>query len=212
MPQLITSITGELKRVLEEEVRLTIGPMEYQVMVPDLVRRAVQQSIGQTVSFHTIQYLEGNPARGGRMVPRLMGFLSELQIEFFELFCTVDGVGFRTALKAFVRPVRDMAQMIQDKDTKMLATLPGISSNLAERVVAKLRTKMTKFSLLIEKLSPASADGVEQNVIEEAFLALLSMGHSEADARNEIDKVLQSGEKFTEPQEIVKQVYLKKGT
>ena len=36
----------------------------------------------------------------GRMVPRLIGFASEAELEFFDLFCTVDKVGTRKAIKA----------------------------------------------------------------------------------------------------------------
>ena len=38
---MITKITGVLNRVLEEEVRIQVGPLEYQVMVPEFVRRSV---------------------------------------------------------------------------------------------------------------------------------------------------------------------------
>ena len=62
---------------------------------------------------------------GGRMTPRLVGFLSAIDREFFEIFCSVDGVGVRKALRAMVRPVRELARTIQDQDVKMLATYPG---------------------------------------------------------------------------------------
>src|SRR5690242_20715352 len=85
---MITKITGVVNRVLEEEVRLQVGPLEYQILVPDFVRRQIQLSAGQELTLHTSQYLEGNPMQG-RMVPRLIGFLTEAELEFFELFCTV---------------------------------------------------------------------------------------------------------------------------
>ena len=40
--RMITKITGVLNRVLDEEVRLQVGPLEYQVLVPEFVRRQVQ--------------------------------------------------------------------------------------------------------------------------------------------------------------------------
>ena len=60
-----------------------------------------------------------------RMTPRLVGFLSAIDREFFEIFCSVDGVGVRKALRAMVRPVRELARTIQDQDVKLLATYPG---------------------------------------------------------------------------------------
>jgi len=39
---MITRMTGVLNRVLDEEVRLQVGALEYQVLVPEFVRRQVQ--------------------------------------------------------------------------------------------------------------------------------------------------------------------------
>ena len=100
---MITKITGIVNRVLDEEIRLQVGPLEYQVLVPEFVRRILQSKHGQEITLHTSHYLEGNPAHG-RMVPRLIGFLAEAEQEFFDLFCTVDKVGVRKAMKALVRP------------------------------------------------------------------------------------------------------------
>src|SRR5215475_14089518 len=109
---MITKITGVLNRVLDEEARIQIGGLEYQVLVPEFVRRQIQGQLGQSITLHTIEYFDGNPMQG-RVVPRLVGFLHEAELEFFDLFCTVDKVGTRKALKALVRPVRDVANAIQ---------------------------------------------------------------------------------------------------
>src|SRR6266436_755241 len=102
---MITKITGVLNRVLDEEVRLQVGALEYQVLVPEFVRRQIQMRTSQDLTLHTSEYLDGNPMQG-KVVPRLIGFTSEAELEFFELFCTVDKVGVRKAIKALVRPVR----------------------------------------------------------------------------------------------------------
>src|SRR5438093_3932783 len=102
---MITKITGRLTRVLDDEVRLQVGALEYQVLVPEFVRRRVQARVGQELTLHTSEYLDGNPMQG-RVVPRLIGFLSDAELDFFELFCTVDKVGTRKAMKALIRPLR----------------------------------------------------------------------------------------------------------
>src|SRR5215475_307305 len=144
---MITKITGVLNRVLDEEVRLQVGPLEYQVLVPEFVRRQVQGHVGQDLTLHTSQYLDGNPMQG-RVVPRLIGFTSEPELEFFELFCTVDKVGVRKALKALVRPVREIADAIQRQDAKWLTSLPGVGAATAEQIIATLKRKVTKFALM----------------------------------------------------------------
>src|SRR5260370_42600493 len=108
---MITKITGVLNRVLDEEVRLQVGPLEHQVLVPEFVRRNIQGRVGQELTLNTNEYLEGNPMQG-RAVPRLNGFLNEAEREFFELFCVLDKLGAGKALQAPSRGIQDMAAAI----------------------------------------------------------------------------------------------------
>ena len=116
---MITKITGQLV-ALQEATTLTlnVGAFEYEVLIPEFTRRQLQgQTAASEISLHTIEYLEGNPMQG-RMTPRLIGFLSEVEREFFELFCSVDGVGVKKALRAMVRPVKEVATAIEEQDAK----------------------------------------------------------------------------------------------
>jgi holliday junction DNA helicase RuvA len=210
---MITRITGVVNRVLDEEIRLQVGPLEYQLLVPDFVRRAVQMKLGQEATLHTSEYLDGNPMQG-KVVPRLIGFTTEAELEFFELFCTVDKVGVRKAIKALIRPVREIADAIQRQDSKWLTTLPGIGPATAEQVVATLRRKVTKFALMAGP--PTDAAGaptpaaVAADVLEDAYQALLSVGHGPSEARSRLDKVLSSGKKFASVEDILLAIYQQK--
>jgi Holliday junction DNA helicase RuvA len=212
---MITKMTGILNRVLDEEVRLQVGPLEYQVFVPEFVRRRIQSHVGQDLTLHTSEYLDGNPMQG-RVVPRFIGFTSEPELEFFELFCTVDKVGTRKALKALVRPVREIADAIQRQDTKWLTTLPGIGPATAEQIVATLRRKVTRFALMADSSEAAGSEAmpatvVNGNILEDAYQALMSVGHSPVEARNRLDKVLTGGRSFGTVEEILLEVYKLKG-
>src|SRR6267378_617842 len=144
---MITKITGILNRVLTEEDRIQVGPLEYKVLVTEFVRRQIQNHTSEELTLYTSEYLDGNPMQG-RVVPRLIGFLLEAELEFFELFCTVDKVGVRKAIKALVRPIREIADAIQRQDSKWLTTLPGVGAATAEQIVATLRRKVTKYALM----------------------------------------------------------------
>jgi holliday junction DNA helicase RuvA len=207
---MITRITGILNRLLDEEARLQVGPLEYQVLVPDFVRRPLQDKHGLEITLHTSEYLEGNPMQG-RIVPRLIGFLSEAELEFFELFCTVDKVGVRKAIKALVRPIKEIADAIQRQDAKWLTLLPGIGPATAEQVVATLRRKVTKFALMpasqADGLLAAPASGVQGDLIEDAYQALLGVGHGPLEARDRLDKALSSGRTFKSVEDILLEIY-----
>ena len=210
---MITKITGNLNRVLDDEVRLQVGALEYAVQVPEFVRRAVQGRIGHEITFHTSHYFDGNPMQG-RVVPRLVGFPSEAELDFFDLFCTVDKVGTKKALKAMVRPVKEIADAIQRQDAKWMTTLPGVGAATAEQIIATLRRKVTRFALMA---APPTADGlpakegaapvVDGNVIEDAYQALMSVGHSPAEARNRLDKALAKGKAFKSVEEVLLEIY-----
>ena len=207
---MITKISGLLNRVLDEEVRLQVGPMEYQVLVPDFVRRQLQARIGQEIALHTSEYLDGNPMQG-RVVPRLIGFLSEAELDFFELFCTVDKVGVRKAIKALIRPIRDIADAIQRQDAKWLTTLPGVGAATAEQIVATLRRKVTKFALMAPAVrgpeGAAESPHLDGNLLEDAYQALVSVGHGPAEARERLDRVIAGGKSFKSVEEILMAIY-----
>jgi Holliday junction DNA helicase RuvA len=211
----ITQIRGILRAVAEESLTLAVEPAEIEVLIPEQTRRKLQSQVGEPVSLHTIFYIEGN-VMGGRMIPRLVGFLSAIDREFFEIFCSVDGVGVRKALRAMIQPVRELARTIQDQDVRMLATYPGIGEATAERIVAKLRRKVGKFTLIVGPAEasrgvPAEANGTEDHaepdVIRDTYAALLSVGHSDSQARQAIDRVLTGKKKYRSVADLIDAIY-----
>lgn len=202
---MITKITGRPISVAAESLTLAVGAFEYEILIPEFARRHLQDKIGSEISLHTIEYLEGNPMQG-RMTPRLIGFLSHIEREFFELICQVDGVGVRKALRAMIRPVQDVAQMIEDQDAKGLSTLPGVGPATADRIIAKLRRKVPKFALLVAREAPHTAD-VERDVVAEAFEVLRALGHSDSHARRLLDDALARKKKFKDVEELLHAVY-----
>jgi Holliday junction DNA helicase RuvA len=203
---MITKISGTLERVdpTSNGVEIALGPVVHEVLVTDLVRRGLQQRIGQPIVLHTIEYLEGSPGRGN-LVPRLVGFLSEVEREFFELICEVDGVGVRKALRAIIRPVGEIAAAIDGQDAKTLATLPGIGAATAERMIAKLRRRMPKFALLLPREAPGEA--AAGDVLAETFEVLRSLGHSDTDARRLCDALRGEKKKVKDVAEALEVIY-----
>ena len=139
----------------------------------------------------------------------MIGFMSDVEKEFFDMICSVDGIGVKKALNAMVRPVSDVAVAIEEQDVKTLSALPGIGPAMAERIVAKLRRKMAKFALLIARDLPDSSEP-QSTVMADALEALIALGHSATDARDQIEKVMKSKGKFKAVDEILLEVYNQK--
>lgn len=203
---MISAIRGELVSLEETSAYISTGPFVLEVYIPDFVRRRLQGRIGETIELQTMAYLDGNPQKGGRMTPRLVGFMTKAELTFFELICSVDGLGIKKALQAIVRPVREVAAAIEQQDTKTLSTLPGIGPAVAERIVAKLRRKMTRFALMVDQTSGMAYEPMH-DMVAETYEALLTLGHTSDDARQKIDQILASGKKFKSVEEILTAIY-----
>ena len=205
---MITKISGTLDRIDHTGncIELAVGPMVHEVLVTELVRRSLQTKLGQSVTLHTMEFLEGTPGRGN-LVPRIVGFLTEVEREFFDLICEVDGVGVRKALRAIIRPVGEIATAIDEQDAKALSTLPGIGAATAERMIAKLRRRMPKFALLIARETPGEAAAGSNDVFSETFEVLRSLGHSDSDARRLVDVLRAEKKKPKDVQEALESIY-----
>lgn len=211
---MITQIRGVLRAVQEESLTLGVEPFELEVLIPEHTRRQIQGKVGEVVTLHTTFYIEGQ-AMGGRLTPRLIGFLSTIDREFFDTFCSVDGVGMKKALRAMVRPVREIARTIQEQDVKMLSTFPGIGEATAERIVAKLRRKVGIYALIVNPdgttAPPPPTNGeaahAQPDVVSDAYAMLLAVGHSEMQARAAIDRALSGRKKFKSVSDLIEAIY-----
>lgn len=234
---MLSKITGTLVKLDDDEARVEVGPFEYTIMVPEAVRRQLHPYLSRELSLHISEYFEGNQG-GTRFVPRKVGFLTERELEFFELFCTVDKVGVKKALKAMARPVRDIADAVSRQDTRWLSTLPGIGAATAEQMVATMRKKITPF-LSGEPAAPTppepdplagqapdpsappakkprgkkpepSGPSVDGKVIDDTYQTLMALGHNPVEARELLDKVLTSGKAVTSVDAALQMIYEKK--
>ncbi|TWT86561.1 Holliday junction DNA helicase RuvA [Pseudobythopirellula maris] len=202
---MITKITGKLVAATGDTATLAAAPFEYEVLIPEFVRRQLQGRVGEKVSLHTLEYIDGDPSRG-KLTPRLAGFLAAVEREFFEMFCQVDGVGVKKALRAMVRPVDELATLIEEQDVKGLSALPGIGPATAERVVAKLRRKAAKFALMVGRKLPEGGE-VERDLLAEAFEILRTLGHSDADAHRLLEEAAGRKKKFKDVEALLHAVY-----
>ena len=105
-----------------------------------------------------------------------------------------------------VRPVREVATAIEEQDVKQLTTLPGIGAAMAERIVAKLRRKMAKFALLIDRDMPGDPSK-RPSIVEDAYEAMLSLGHSTSEAREKVEAAIISKPKAKSVDELLIEVY-----
>jgi Holliday junction DNA helicase RuvA len=107
-----------------------------------------------------------------------------------------------------VRPVQEVATLIEEQDAKGLAALPGVGPATAERIIAKLRRKVPKFALLVARDTPATTD-VERDLLTDAFEILRVLGHSEPEARRLLDDTMAKKKNYKNVDALLHAVYEK---
>jgi Holliday junction DNA helicase RuvA len=196
---MISSLTGELRRVDEDRVHVAAGAMVLELLVPAADLSELRATVGEQVTFHTILDLEGDPTRGN-LAPRLIGFLRPEDKKFFELFITVKGIGPKKALRALAVPASQIARAIEAKDAHELASLEGIGRRMAQQIVAELSGKAAEFAV-----GTASVPG-RVPIDEDAIRVCVILGIGRSEAQRLLEKVKQSRANLTTAESISREM------
>jgi Holliday junction DNA helicase RuvA len=206
---MIARIEGKLVKLGSETALVQVGDIAYEVMLPGYCVNALSDKIGSDIVLCTMQYYEGSPG-GGNLIPRMVGFLSSGERDFFTRFVGVKGMGMKKALKAFNMPPGTIAAAIEDGDSKMLLSLPGVGKRMAEQIVAELKGKMQAFALA------GGAERKEQAVYRpfqvETLEILVAWGERRSEAMELIELACRKYPQIKTAEELVPIVYrLKQG-
>jgi holliday junction DNA helicase RuvA len=186
----ISHLRGRLarKNELSSSVEIDVGGVWYEVELPAFVWRALEErDIDDEVELETFYFLTQNAP-----IPRLIGFLREVEKSFFEKLVTVPNVGPTTATKALVFSVSTIARWIEAGDTAQLGKLPSIGKRSAETIVAQLRGKVTEEALLADEgfdQPQAKREAAATDVSRDATDALVALGYSRTEAERLVSQV-----------------------
>jgi len=181
----IQKIRGIIDSVGEDTVTLEVNGIFYEILIPSGLVEPLKNQAREShpVTLYTYYYIESSGS-ASNLYPRLVGFTVPSDREFFRLFTTVSGVGVRKALRCLTMPVRDIARSIENKDTTLLKQLPGIGPRMAEKIVAELSGKATRFALSRSGRPLSISDKKKPDFEEEIYevLSQLQYKPSEIDA------------------------------
>ncbi|MBT3199444.1 MAG: hypothetical protein HN350_05965 [Phycisphaerales bacterium] len=202
---MIARIAGRLQEMHGPTALIDTGVgLWYEVMVPATDAERLSPRVGQDVILHTINHIEGDPTRGA-MTPRLLGFDTPADRDFFKLFTTVKGIGVRKALRALIKPMGEIAAAIQAKDAKFLIALPEIGKRTAETIIAELHGKVENYAGELSSETGETSDIPEAG--HEAASVLIQLGERRADALALVERVLAVAPELDSPEDIIQQVY-----
>lgn len=141
-------------------------------------------------------------------VLQLYGFADAAEREVFRLLISISGVGPRLAIAVLSgSTTEELRGAIIREDVAMLTRIPGVGKKTAQRLVLELKEKIQKRGD-IEKLAAISAvSPQEREKVNEAILALVSLGFKQQEAQAAIDKVIKRSGRDLTIEEIIKQAF-----
>ena len=211
---MIASLSGLLRRRLDDRIVLETGGVGYEVFLPPIVMRQIEPlaaADGEKAS--ELSLVTHYHATRDQPRPVLIGFTAELDKEFFEKLITVKDMGPMVAARALAVPVAEIAAAIARQDEKYLRSLPGIGPQKAKNIVAQLHGKVAKFALLQGEVAPAAApsvavsegaDGLRELVWE---VLVKQLGHRPSEASQLITDALKRRPGVMSAEELFDEIY-----
>jgi len=204
---MICKISGKIIEKGVNYLVLDLGNLSYEVFIPTCVMQGVDslKNPDDKISLLTYHYYQ---VEQNKSIPVLVGFLNQVEKDFFEIFITVSGIGPRAALKALNKPISLIAKAIDEGDLVFLKSLPGIGEQRAKEIVAKLQNKVGKFGLIQDRQIKEKT--VSKDISEEALDVLLQLQYKRNEALGMIKKVLEVNSKVNTTEELLNLVYKQK--
>jgi holliday junction DNA helicase RuvA len=205
---MIARLEGKLVKLDAESALVQVGAIAYEVLLPGYCVNTLAGSIGSNVILCTMEYYEGSLG-GGNLIPRIVGFLSDGEREFFTKFTSVKGIGIKKALRSLSLPIANIASAIESGDDKILTALDGIGKRTAQQIIAELKGKLGSFAVGVEQAAATAAFKAFQ---AEAVEILIAWGEKRNEAIELVELACRKHPDVNSAEELVPLVYrLKQG-
>lgn len=205
---MISRISGKIKKRNAASILIDINGLSYEVLIPPAVMKMLDSNMADDghIELVTYHYYQVDPSRS---MPMLIGFLNEIEREFFEQFISVSGVGPKAACRALTLPLSIIADAIDKGDAALLKTLPGIGEQRAREIIAKLQNRIGKFGLIQDKFVKDLPSG-KSDIKAEAIEVLLQLQYKRREAQDMVDKALINNPDVKSCEELLNEVYKQK--
>ncbi|MCF7873572.1 MAG: hypothetical protein K9L84_04175 [Candidatus Omnitrophica bacterium] len=204
---MICKIKGVLSEKNKQSVVIEKEGIFYRIDTPETVSLRLKE-VGQTVELVIYHYFNLTKNKG---IPVLIGFIDELEKEFFEKFISVSGVGPKAALRAFDKPIPFIAKAIEEADMNFLTDLAGVGKQRARQIVAHLQGKVGRFALIKEELEEKKQeDLVKKEISQEAKQILKRLQYRPQEIDNMVKKALAANPEVQAVENLLNEIYKQK--
>lgn len=178
---MITFLNGVLADSLPGRLTIDVGGVGYEVLVP------LSTSDGLPTQGEKLRILTHFHVREQEQT--LYGFRTDAERDLFRLLIDrVSGIGPKLGLAVLSgMSVADFKNAVIGSDIAALSQISGLGKKTAERIVLELKDKVG-VTAAWQAASESGADG-GGSPINDAVLALISLGYKQADALKTIKKI-----------------------
>lgn len=202
---MISRISGKIIEKGQNSLLIDVNGLSYEVLIPQAVMQRLEESLvdNDSISLVTFHYHQVEPSKS---VPVLIGFMNNVEKDFFQVFITFSGIGPLAALKALNKPISQIAKAIYEGDIKFLRSLPGIGEQRAKEIVAKLQNKIGRFGLIQDGSLHKHAED-HKGLVDDALTVLMQLEYRKPEAMQMIKKALEISPEITSTEELLNLVY-----
>lgn len=205
---MFSRIEGTLRERRQSEVVVEAGGLGYEIMLPGCVEdKLASLAAGDPIALEIYSYLQID---GNRGTAAYVGFTNPIEREFFEALLTVASVGPKTAVRAFSRPMAEIAGYIDQGDRAALQRLPGIGDQKAKDIIAKLQGKVARFGLIQgeeDRKRPQPPD-----FAREAVDVLLQLQYRRSEAERMVKEALDGNGAVKSAEELLAEIYRRRSS
>lgn len=179
---MIAHVKGHITEKAPTRVVVDVNGIGYQLLIPVSTFDALPNE-GETAKLLTYQHV-----REDQLL--LFGFATPKEKWMFAKLISVSGIGPKLALGVLSGcPIDRLAGFIVNGDVDLLCKLPGIGKKTAQRLNLELRDKLGDVSIGLGESSFVGAGSLNGNV-DEAILALVSLGLARGEAERSVSRLL----------------------
>lgn len=188
---MISYIKGTFTEIYDNTIIVECAGIGYQLLVP--VSMLSMYKIGAEVRIYTYLNVREDAIT-------LFGFSSRDELDVFRLLIGVSGVGPKAALAILgAMSANDFKVAVLSEDTKTISKAPGIGVKTAKKLILELKDKFSLDEVFDNSTaSPGQVTGEISAGVEEAVLALESLGYSGTEALGAVKSVPGAYELSTE--------------
>lgn len=169
---MIAKLTGKIEYLKSNYAVVDVNSIGYKVFLS-------AYTFGKVAGMPEVSFFIHTYVREDTLA--LYGFLSEDELEMFELLISISGIGPKAGMGILsIATPKTIKTAILNEDPSILTKVSGIGKKTAERVILELRNKVADMTIGEKEEATIDSDAIE---------ALLTMGYSVTEARDALKVV-----------------------